>query len=126
MKMSGEFIRFGIVGVVNTAIDFGLFILLFWGLGLEPLVANALAYLLAVTNSFFLNHSWTFRIDNSAISLISYGRFVVFNSFGLFLATLAILFLSDFIRAELAKLLAVGLTLVWNFSTSKLFVFNQR
>ncbi|MES9901622.1 MAG: GtrA family protein [Sedimenticola sp.] len=126
MKVPGEFIRFGIVGVVNTVVDFGLFILLFWGLELEPLKANTMAYFMAVTNSYILNHLWTFRVDNSALSLVSYVRFVAFNSFGLFISTLAILFLSNFIRIEFAKLLAVGITLVWNYTTSRRFVFNRR
>lgn len=119
-----EFIRFGLVGVVNTAVDFAVFVLLYRWLGLDPLLANGMAFLLAVTNSYLLNHHWTFRQHNHALSLSGYARFVALNSGGLLIGTLAILLLGGLMSLEYAKLIAAGITLLWNFTSSKLFVFN--
>ncbi len=123
---SGQgFIRFGIVGVVNTVVDLGLFALLYRTGGLEPLLANGIAFILAVSNSYLLNHYWTFRRPGSSISFSAYVRFVVLNIGGLLLGTLAILMLGKFMPLELAKLIAAGVTFLWNYTSSKLFVFNM-
>lgn len=75
-----QLLRFGIVGVTNSTIDFGVLNLLLW---LYPttnlwktLEYNSLAVLLAATNSFFLNKYWTFQQRNKINSQEIY-RFVV-------------------------------------------------
>ena len=123
---SKGFIRFGLVGVVNTAIDLGVFALLYRTAELEPLLANGIAFFIAVTNSYLLNHYWTFRLPGSSISFSAYIRFVVVNIGGLLLGTLAILMLGKYIPLELAKLIAAGVTFLWNYTSSKLFVFRVR
>ncbi len=122
--MNLEFFRFGLVGVINTAIDFVVFVLLYRGTGLDPLLCNGIAFLVAVTNSYLLNHHWTFRRSGSAMSFAAYARFVLLNAGGLLIGTLAILLLGGLMPLELAKLIAAGLTLIWNYTCSKLFVFN--
>lgn len=122
--ISQGFIRFGLVGIINTAVDLGVFTLLYRGIDLDPLVANGIAFFLAVTNSYLLNHHWTFRRADSTMSFSAYVRFVVLNAGGLLIGTLAILLLGKYMPLEFAKLIAAGLTLLWNFTSSKLFVFN--
>lgn len=124
--LGSEFIRFGLVGVVNTSVDLGAFVLLYRGAGLEPLLANGIAFLIAVTNSYLLNRHWTFRASASPLSLASYARFVILNLGGLLIGTLAILLLGQAMAVELAKLIAAVLTLLWNYSTSRLIVFKAR
>ena len=58
--------------------------------------------------------------------MANYARFLVVNSGGLVIGTLAILLLKGLLLVEWAKLIAAGLTLIWNFSTSKLLVFKTR
>ena len=122
--MNPEFLRFGLVGIVNTAVDFVVFVLLYRGTGLDPLLCNVVAFLVAVTNSYLLNHHWTFRGSGSTLSFVAYVRFAALNAGGLVIGTLAILLLGRFMPLELAKLIAAGLTLIWNYTCSKLFVFN--
>jgi putative flippase GtrA len=121
-----EFLRFGLVGVVNTALDFCLFVLLYRWAGLEPLLANGLAFAVAVSNSYLMNHHWTFARSGGERSFLAYARFVVLNAGGLLLGTLAILVLGEYMLPELAKLVATLLTLVWNFTSSRHFVFKPR
>lgn len=123
--ISQGFIRFGLVGVINTVVDLGVFSLLYRAGGLDPLLANGIAFFLAVTNSYLLNHHWTFRQPESSMSFSAYARFVVLNIGGLLISALAILMLRKIIPLELAKLIAAGITFLWNFTFSKLFVFNM-
>jgi len=119
-----EFFRFAIVGLANTIIDFGLFMLLYTKLGVDPILANIFAFLLAVTNSYFLNSRWTFDSSNHSISKSGFIRFIMISSAGLVISITTIMVLDGYMAVEMAKLLATGLTLIWNFTTSKLFIFN--
>lgn len=124
--MNFEFIRFGLVGVVNTGVDFIVFVLLYRVVGLDPLLANTIAFFIAVSNSYLMNHRWTFRRPNASISFTAYARFVVLNAGGLLIGTLVILLLEGVIPLEFAKIIAAGLTYIWNYTASKLFVFNTK
>ena len=59
-----QFIQFGLVGISNTAVDWIVFFLLthfvFLTKELEP-TAKAIAFIVAVANSFLWNTLWTFR-----------------------------------------------------------------
>ncbi|MEO5343269.1 MAG: GtrA family protein [Gammaproteobacteria bacterium SHHR-1] len=116
-----QFLRFGLVGVLNTALDFTLFILFYGVLGLAPQLANALAFWLAASNSYWLNQRWTFAASQP--SLGAYGRFLLFNAGGLLISSLLLHWLGPVIGMEGAKLAAIGLAFLWNFIMSKHFVF---
>ncbi|WP_325048410.1 GtrA family protein [Paenibacillus sp. CAA11] len=53
-------IRFGLVGVLNTAVDFIVFALLTYA-GLPYLAAQCVAYSCGIANSYIVNRSWTFK-----------------------------------------------------------------
>lgn len=55
----GRIIRFGMVGAVNTAVYYGLYLLLH--LAMPYLVAHVIAFVLAMIGSYFLNCYFTFR-----------------------------------------------------------------
>lgn len=118
----GEIIRFGLVGVLNTAIDLASFSLLYRLVGLPALVANGLAFWVAVSNSYWLNRRWTFR-QHQVRGFRAYSHFVLVNIGGLILGTLAILLLSHLMAPELAKVIASILTLIWNYTSSRYFIF---
>lgn len=56
-----QFIRYCIVGVLNTLVTLGVIYLCKSMLGWNLYVSNALGYIAGVTNSFFCNKQWTFR-----------------------------------------------------------------
>jgi putative flippase GtrA len=124
--LNTEFIRFGLVGVMNTGVDLAAFVVLYRLGGLEPLLANGIAFLLAVTNSYLLNHYWTFRKSATPLTFSAYGRFMGVNAGGLLIGTLAILLLGRIMALEFAKLIAAFLTLLWNYTTSRRFVFKAQ
>lgn len=56
-----QFLKFGLVGVSNTLITFGVYTLLLKGLGVWYLAASGIGFAVGAVNGFLLNHSWTFR-----------------------------------------------------------------
>src|SRR5215813_13550435 len=57
-------VSFGLVGVLNTIIDFSLFSIGYWKLGLPLLVANTLSWIVAVSCSYVMNSMFTFAAES--------------------------------------------------------------
>ncbi|MHB8242450.1 MAG: GtrA family protein [Solirubrobacteraceae bacterium] len=56
-----QFVKFGIVGVSNTALTFIVYTLLLKVFGVWYLAASAAGFAVGATNGFLLNRRWTFR-----------------------------------------------------------------
>ena len=122
-----QFIRFGIVGVLNTIIDFGLFAILYFVGEWHVIVANTTAYAVAVLNSYFLNKVWTFKDESGGTeALLRLGRFVGFNIIGVIIANIVIWVLVQFAPVLLAKMTSIAVTMVWNYWSSRRFVYVER
>lgn len=120
-------LKFAIVGVANTALDFCVFLLLFRALDWGIIPSNIVAYLLAVTNSYVFNRIWTFKSRAiRPISFLSYSKFVAVSSVGLAVGTITIYLLKSVMFVEMAKLLSTFATLIWNYLGTRFWVFNER
>jgi putative flippase GtrA len=119
-----RFIRFCVVGAINTAIDIGVFFLLFYGFGVHLLVANSLGFAAAVVNSYLLNKIWTFE-DRGTHSAQRMGLFVLIALGGLGISNLVVYGLADTTGALAAKIFAIAVVLVWNFGLTRKFVFRN-
>ena len=115
--------RFGVVGVLNTLIDFALFNLLVLLLsrpdGLALLVCNAIAFLAANLCSYFGNRAWTFA-KSSPVSLREYTAYLAVSLVGLLLNTLVLWLatggvVESFWQLNLAKAGATVVSMAWNF-----------
>ena len=116
-------VRYGLVGLTNTATDFGIFSILYFLIHLDAVWANTFAFAIAVTQSYLFNGVWTFQLTKQQWSLRAYLRFVLINLGGLMISTVCIVSLSELIPALVAKLLAAGVVLIWGFFLSRQFVF---
>ncbi|SPF31542.1 putative membrane protein [Candidatus Desulfosporosinus infrequens] len=122
-KQSTEFMRFCLVGAVNTGIDLAVFAILSSG-GFSLLVAHSLSYTCGVLNSFLLNRTWTFRGHGQ-----SHGQLIRFLALNLVTLTLTYGLLVYF-NTSLAwpllvcKLLATGVSLGINYFGSRLWIFS--
>jgi putative flippase GtrA len=118
-------LKFLSVGVLNTLLDAGLYLVLtrWLGFGAFKTLAKGISYGAGILNSFYWNKSWTFKSDAGMVA--AFVPFVLSN-----LAALAInagvmhLCLNVFTLHEGFSLaLATGSTFVWNFTISKFFIF---
>ncbi len=55
-----QFVKFGLVGVSNTVLAFGIYTVLLKGFGVWYLAASAIGFVIGAVNGFLLNRRWTF------------------------------------------------------------------
>ena len=122
-----QFIKFCLIGVLNTGIDFIIYGFLTRVLGFYFLLANIISVVVAMTFSFFANKTVTFKNKDTGI-LKQYSKFVFINTFGLILNNI-ILFIGVRVfnlNDLLAKFGAIIVTLVVNFIGMKYWAFKEK
>jgi len=118
---------FAMIGVVNTGIDFGVFTFTHYYLGLAIIVANPIAWLMAVSNSYVMNSMITFAAETGRrLSLKAYITFIFSQVGGLIANTTTVFVLSYFMPAWMAKIPAIGASFIVDFTLSHLIVFRRQ
>jgi putative flippase GtrA len=119
-------VSFGLIGVVNTAVDFSVFSLGYYLLDLPIVVANMLSWAVAVTCSYLLNSRITFSIDTRReLAFRTYFEFVLAQVAGFAANTATVVIASHFMPVLLGKVLATAASFMVNFSLSHFVVFRR-
>ncbi len=117
---------FAVVGLFNSAVDFGIFSFGYYYLGLPIVAANTLSWFVAVSGSYVLNSKITFAVESGRkLSLKRYAGFLLAQVAGFIANTATIWCLVTYfgIPAWAAKIAAIGVSFVVNFSLSHFVVF---
>jgi len=123
--LSRQFLRFIVVGLLSTIVNYGLFYGLLSG-GLHYQLASALGFLAGVGIGYPLNKKWTYDHKEEAGKKLKAKYLAVYMaSLGLSLAFLYLTVDLWGIDARLANLLAIGLTTMTNFIGTKFLVFRK-
>ncbi len=143
--------RFGIVGVLNTLIDFGILNLLTRVFALSDLAANIPATTIAMLFSFFANRNFVFKAHTHDSQFEQAARFFLVTAFGLYVIQSGIIYFFEhvwlwpvgvgvhlaqvlgvtrlvddkFIVTNGVKAVATLASLTWNYLTYKRFVFKE-
>jgi len=118
---------FALVGVVNTFIDLGIFLAAYNLLQLPLIPANVLAWLVAVSGSYVMNSFITFAAESGRqLRWRAYGAFVASGVAGVITNTAILVVASYWLPVLAAKLLAIAVSFVVNFSLSHFVVFKTR
>ncbi len=126
-KTSAKLVSFALVGVVNTAIDFGIFILCYKLVGLPLIASNVLAWLVAVSCSYVVNTLTTFRAESGRVlQRRHYINFVLSGVLGVVASTTVLVVASSFVQVLFAKLLSILVGFLVNFTMSNFVVFRPR
>lgn len=138
-KLISQFIRFVIIGGMNTGIDFLVLNLLMWWTGIYEgkmiILLNTMSFSAAVINSYFWNKHWTFK-DKDESDIGEFSQFVAITLVGLIINTGMVYLITTYMDplfglkkelwANLAKVAATGLSLIWNFIGYKFIVFKKK
>ncbi|MGF9963871.1 GtrA family protein [Bacillus rhizoplanae] len=120
----GKFLKFGLVGLFNTAITIITYMILV-KLGVYYIAANTIAYLLGVVNSYYWNKNWVFQATNNSLSIFM--KFTVVNLIVLGFNTLSLFILVDkfSIHEFIAQIFAIGVGMFINFFLNKTWTFDK-
>ncbi len=134
-----QVLRFVIVGVSNTLIDFLIFNLLVAFTTILPVPASVISYSVGLLNSFIWNRTWTFKHGTRRGLQSEFPRFVVVNLIGLAVNAIvlwAVLWLAtsvgveetlpQFVILNGAKVIALAASMVWNFISMREWVWPHR
>jgi putative flippase GtrA len=133
LKKHADKLRFGIVGIANTALDF-ILLFLFVSLGLDKILANYISTAIAFIFSFFVNKSFTFKSKGGNVPK----QFLVFvgvTIIGLWvIQPLVILGVSALLAGTgwnesvilfSAKIVATVASMIWNYLFYSRLVFKK-
>ena len=138
-----QFIKFGVVGVANTGVDWVVFYALVGTLLADGrTTAKAIAFLIAMINSYFFNTIWTFKKEyqsatkpgkgNSSAKSAIFGKFAVVSLVG-WIVNVAVFnqsaknLTASLIGKEdlLPLILASGAAILWNFFANKFWTYKK-
>lgn len=127
-----RFVKFGIVGVSGTLIDFSITWLCRDILGLPDLIANAIGFVVAATTNYILNRIWTWHSTEKNVG-VEYLKFFAVSVIGLLLNTLILYLLKGFdlfdspdLNFWSAKVGATLIVMLWNFFANNFFTFKKK
>ncbi len=137
-KSLREFVRFLIVGVLNTLIDLAVLnaLMIFTGhsSGLAFALFKTVSFSVAATNSYFWNKFWTFKHD-LPVSGREYMKFILFSAIGAVINVSVAAFIvnviprpaimSSVLWANVGALSASLASKFFNFSSYKFVVFKH-
>lgn len=131
--------KFATVGVINTGVDYVILLILSAitgitsGNGIIPL--NIISFSVATVNSYYLNKRWSFGDQSQAQQGKKFSMFLLVSIIGVTINTAIVRVITTNVHpiANIdphlwliaSKLVATGVSLVWNFVGYKIFVFKK-
>jgi len=133
LKKHADKLRFGLVGIANTALDFTILFVLV-GFGLDKIPANNISTSLSFIFSFFVNKSFTFKSKGGNV-LKQFIIFIAITIIALWvIQPLVILGVSSLLTGTgwaswvilfAAKVIATVASLIWNYVFYTRLVFKK-
>lgn len=133
-------IKFGMVGVTGTTVDFIFYNIFIVYLGTPPATSKAISTEIAIINNFIFNHIWTFRHRKNTSPI--YSKFAAFNliSFvGLLIGVFIVKLLDLIYGAGTANILGINVAyynlyffatippvMIWNFTVNHFITWRKK
>lgn len=120
-----KLIRFSIVGVGNTLVNWSIFIILNV-FGVYYIISNIIAYTIATVNSYIWNSLWVFKYGQG-LNINTSVKFFILNLVGLTVNTTIMYILVDILNFNkfIALVLASVVVVIMNYTINKLWVFKE-
>lgn len=122
--MNNSFIRFAVVGVINTAVYY-LFYLSFIFLTIPYVASHVMAFLISMVGSFFLNCYFTYRTKPTWKKFLA---FPLTNVVNFVISTGSLYVIVDWLHMskEWAPIISMFLPIPFTYLTSKWILTNKK
>lgn len=126
-KLFEQFVKFGLIGLTNTAISLLTYYLLVW-FGCHYIFANAAGFLLSVGNAYFWNGRYVFKEKTETSQIRAFGKVFMTYLGSLCISTVLIAVMVDVLRISefIAPILRLVVTVPINFVVNKFWAFRDR
>nr|WP_314866778.1 GtrA family protein [uncultured Flavobacterium sp.] len=120
-----QFFRFGVVGAFGLCIDFCVTWVLKEKVRVNKYQSNAIGFVVAATNNYFLNKYFTFQNTDSDL-VIQFASFFGIALVGLGLNLIILYCLQTYTKSNfyISKIIATAIVFLWNFTANSWFTFN--
>ena len=121
-----QFFKFGLVGALNTVLDYLIFTVLFtWG-HVFYLIANVISFSVAVINSYILNRRWTYRSAHPNWKGEGL-KYLIVYTIGLGISELLLFIFVEHLHLHqlIAKVFTIGIVIFWNYFGTRSWVFRH-
>jgi len=71
LTLKTQVVRFIITGGFSGVVDFGLYVLLYKGLGVQPDLAKSIGFIAGTVTAYLINRRWTFQAPPSTARFIA-------------------------------------------------------
>jgi putative flippase GtrA len=125
-KIKSYFTKFIAAGGIATGVQYVVFWICIYLIGIDTTTASAVGYLFGSIVSYFINYYFTFNSQRPHSDTLP--LFYIMVTIGFFVNTGSLHALNTGLgwNPWLSQVCASGLALIWNFYVSKLFVFGWR
>lgn len=119
-----QLFRFGIVGVICTAIDYALLVFLKEVCSLSVLLAAGISFSVSVIANYILSTYFVFEVKKERDKKKNFILFIIFSVIGLVLTELLMKLGTDVmnIHYTIVKIFSTLIVMSYNFITRKLFM----
>ena len=123
-KLLAQIVKFGIVGVIAFAIDFGVLVFLTEVFGLNPVVSATISFIVSVIFNYLASMRYVFSHREGMSRQREFVIFVVLSAVGLGINDALMWLGTEVVTLDyrLVKLVATAVVMVWNFVTRKLLM----
>jgi putative flippase GtrA len=141
-KERTRFIRFGIVGIIGSVVDFGFLNLFTIVFGLPDTLASMMSFILAVINNFIINRLWTYPDSKTTPIYKQLPQFALVSFVGLAIRTplfpllikllepIASNVIPNFltpaiVSRNVALAIVIGIVMLWNYFANRFWTFKN-
>lgn len=135
-----QFSKYALVGFANTAVDFGILNLLMWSTGIYSgkniFLLNTVSFFIAMTHSYIWNRLWAFKRKTKEKAGKEFLQFITVTILGAVINGGIVYLISTWVSpmfgvsnelwANLAKVVATAVIIIWNFLGYKFIVFDSK
>lgn len=131
IKQNKQTIQFGVIGLIGFIVNYTTLKLGVSTFGLNRIIAEIFAAIVALQVTFLLHDRWTYRIDIKTHTYSHkfskrYRVYLVSNSFASLLTVVFFALFSIFVGHLLALALAAVVGLLWNFLVNKKVIWHHQ
>lgn len=123
-KLFEQIMKFGVVGVIATLIDWGIFAVCTRVFHIHYAISNIIGFSISVIFNYWASVKWVFDVNKEKDSKRNFVLFIIFSVIGLGLNELILFICIDKIHIMdlISKVIATAIVMVFNFVTRKKFL----